>query len=89
MHIVAHNRGVSLASSDNNTFEGEVPTAYITAFPVIKEIDMSYNALSGFDQDTVNDAGDMPKLERLILCKSMHAWLLLREGEATPLHSSC
>ena len=53
--------------SDNNTFEGEVPIAYITGLPSIKEIDMSENAFSGFDQDTLDEEEDLPKLERLNL----------------------
>lgn len=52
---------------NNNTFEGVVPTAYFVGLPSIKEIDMSGNGLSGFDQDTLDEVGDMPKLELLNL----------------------
>lgn len=52
---------------NNNTFEGVIPMTYIVGLPSIKEIDMSDNAFSGFDQDTLDEVEDLPKLERLNL----------------------
>ena len=70
---------LSVPSSDNNTFDGEVPIAYFVGFPKITEIDMSGNALSGFEQDALDQVGDLPNLERLNLgmCQlSCCTWLM-------------